>query len=158
VRIEQLSTDAHILDVRDLAVAHHEELGGSREFDTAAVCYSGRQMQKQPARTGMNCWLAYNDDGKAVGYLAATITQNFHSWRRNCMQQMWYVLPEARGSRAAIGLIRAMEEWAKLHECEMIYMGVEHNVLDDSVKHIENIINRLGYPTRGIYAIKHVGV
>lgn len=156
MQVVELSTDEHIWDVRCLAIANHEELGGSREFDSAAVVGSGLECRAQKVRDGFNCWIAYDDAGEAVGYLAATRRQNFYSYRYIASQEMWYVLPKARGTRAAIMLVKAFEDWARSLDCEQIYMSVEHNVLDDDVAVITNIMNRLGYATRGTMNVKYI--
>ena len=154
--VREMNTDSEIMDVRDLAVAHHEEYGGSREFSSAAVCEAGLRVRGDPLRRSENCWIAYAGE-KPVGYLAATCVQNFYNWRLIATQQMWYVLPEFRGSRAGVRLVRAFEEWARERRCEAIYMGVEHNVANAETERTAHLIGRLGYSMRGTYAVKHIG-
>jgi len=156
MRIEMLNTDDHIWHVREMAIRHHEELGGTREFDSAAVVESALRCRSDEERKYFNCWIVYSDDGKPAGYIAATIKRNFYSFRNIATQEMWYVLPEYRGTRAALMLIKELEEWALVHKCEQIFMGVEHNVADDMTIKISNLIERLGYARRGFYHIKRV--
>lgn len=158
MRVEQLMTAEHIMDVRDLAIAHHEEFGGSREFDSAAVCFSGNKMLEDEMREHGNCWIAYTDDGRAIGYMAASMGSTFHSWRRNAYQQMWFVLPKWRGSRAGVMLVKAFEAWATEKGCEVAYMSVEHDRIDENVRRTERFMNRLGYKTRGMLTTKYLGV
>jgi GNAT superfamily N-acetyltransferase len=156
IEVVEMQTDAHILDVRDLAVAHHDQYGGATEFDTAAVCASCRTMQQDRERVQDNCWIAYVD-GKAVGYLASSCVRNYYSWRNIATQQVWYVLPAYRGTRAGVLLVKALEKWARKHNCEAVYMGVEHDVYSDETARTVKLIGALGYNPRGVYAIKHLG-
>lgn len=156
MRVEELQTDDHIWHVRELAIAHHEELGGSREFDSAAVVDSALVCREHDERANVNCWLVYSGDGKAIGYLAGTIKRNFYSYRNIATQEMWYVLPEYRGTHAALMLVKEFEEWARKHKCEQIYMGVEHNVADGMTQKITKLMERLGYHTRGTFNIKRI--
>jgi GNAT superfamily N-acetyltransferase len=156
ITIREMRSDSEIMDVRDLAIAHHEEYGGSREFDSAAVCHSGMDMCKDTTREHSNCWIAY-DEKVPVGYIAVTRMRNFYNWRFIAVQQMWYVSPGWRGTRAGIKLVKEFEAWALKHKCEASYMSVEHNAFTDETERTARLLDRLGYKRRGIYAIKHMG-
>ena len=147
----------NLLDVRDLAIAHHDELGGVREFDSAAVVWQANHMLTDEKREYNNCWIVYTDADEAVGYLAASCPLTFYSWRRIAVQQMFYVLPAHRASRAAVMLVNEFNTWAKERHCEEAHMTVEHEVDSARVARTEKFVNRLGYKTRGFIAIKRIG-
>lgn len=156
IRVTEIYTPEHVMDLRDHAVRHHEEYGGTREFDSAAVCMHGRNaLQIEVHKRTATAWLAYDGD-KPIGYLAATLQQNFYSFRLIAVQQMWYVVPEYRGTRAAVKLVKAFEAWAMEHNCELIYMGVEHDTQTEETERTARLLERIGYKSRGIYAVKHI--
>lgn len=148
MHVRELQSDDDIWAVRDLAIAHHNELGEGRAFESSAVVRSAIECREQPIRY-MNCWVAYAEDGKAVGYLAASTCRQYHTHRLRAMQDMWYVLPTHRGARAAIMLVDAFEQWAQYMNCESMYMMVEHNVADDKTAKIGKLMTRLGMPQCG---------
>lgn len=152
--VELQSTPDHILGVRDLATKHHEEFGGSREYDTAAIVYSMRQFfASDPERKNANVWVVL-DANTIVGVLYATAPRVVYSWRQIAKQEMFYVDKAYRNSRAAYMLIKAFEAWAKSLNCEQAYMSVEHNMLDDLTKRTSALMEKAGYKLRGYYHIK----
>ena len=154
ISVRQIETPADGLDVEDLAVMHHDEFGTSREFDRKAVSKHAFQCCQDKERKYLNCWVAYDDDGNAIGYLAGTIRDSFYSNRYYAVQEMWYVVPRARGTRASIELLVQFERWALFHGVERIYMQVEHDHDDSLVHKILRLMSRLGYRTQGYIAVK----
>ena len=152
--IRQIETPADANDVEDLAQQHHDEFGGSREFDRKAVGKHAFTCCQDKARKYLNCWVAYDDNNKPVGYLAGTIRDSFYSFRHYAVQEMWFVAPRARGTIAAIKLLVQFEHWARDHGVERIYTQVEHDVDDTLVQRILRLISRLGYRTQGYIAVK----
>ena len=152
--VRQIETPEDGVDVEELATLHHEEFGTSREFDRKAVSRHAFQCVQDKARKYLNCWVAYDDNNQPVGYLAATIRDSFYSNRYYAVQEMWYVVPRARGTRASIELLLQFENWALAHKVERIYMQVEHDADDTLVRKILRLMARLGYRTQGYIAVK----
>ncbi len=155
MHLVELETDDDVWSVRELAIAHHAEFGEGRSFDATAVTQSALECRKQSERL-MNCWLVYDNTGKAIAYLAATTERLFHSYRRTATQQMFYVRPESRGTRAAIMLMRAFEQWARSLNCEAAFMQVEHNTYNELTVRISELYTRLGFTMRGAVHIKNL--
>ncbi len=156
MKIEQLSTDDHVWDMRELAVQHHEEFGGSREFDKTAIVETLLWCRNQDERTLANCWLAYTNEGKLAGYLYGQCARSGFSYRHYAIMQMWYVDRQCRGSSAAIRLLQAFEAWAKQLNCEVILIGSEHGEQDEMHKKMTSLVQRTGYSIRGFNAVKYL--
>jgi len=154
MRIAQIETPKDGTDVEELAQQHHDEFGTSREFDRKAVGQAAFHCVMDKQRRHLNCWVVYDDDDKPIGYLAGTIRPSFYSFRSYAVQEMWYVVPRARGSRASIELLVQFERWALSHNVERIYMQVEHDADDTLVMRIMKLMSRLGYRTQGYIAVK----
>ena len=154
MRVEQIQTPRDAVDVEDLAQQHHDEFGTSREFDRNAVGKACFQCCYDKQRKHLNCWVAYDDNNIPIGYIAGTIRPSFYSTRSYAVQEMWYVVKRARGTRASIELLLQFENWAVSHRVERIYMQVEHDADDTLVQKILRLMSRLGYKTQGYIAVK----
>ena len=154
MHIEELQTPSHGVDIEMLAQLHHVEFGGVREFSSAAVAATCFNFTLDKQREQVNCWIAYNSKGEAVGYLAATIERSFYSFRHYAVQQMWYVVPQYRTGQAASALIMAYEEWAIKRHCERIYTQVEHDSDPSVTERVFKFLTFLGYNKQGYIAVK----
>ena len=152
--VAELHTPHQAIDVEELAQRHHEEFGGSREFSREAVGRACFKCVMDKTRKHLNCWIAYDDAGVPIGYFAGTIHTSFYSDRLYAVQEMWYVLPRARGTRASIELLVQFERWANNHGVERIYTQVEHDVDGDIVERVFKLMNKLGYKRQGYIAVK----
>ena len=154
MRVVELHTPQQGLDVEQLATLHHEEFGTSREFDRGGVTQACIRCILDRQRKHMNCWIAYDDVGNPVGYLAATLNRSFYSHRDYAVQEMWFVVRAYRGTRASINLLRAFETWATSHNAERIYTQVEHDTDTGLVERILLLMQMLGYRKAGYIAVK----
>jgi len=152
--VRQIESPKDGNDVEDLATLHHDEYGTSREFNAKAVGQAAFHCVMDKQRKHLNCWVAYDDNNQPIGYLAATIRPSFYSFRSYAVQEMWYVVKRARGTRASIELLLQFENWAVSHNVERIYMQVEHDADDTLVQKILRLMSRLGYRTQGYIAVK----
>jgi hypothetical protein len=158
MKVVELQTPKQGADVEFLAQLHHEEFGGSREFDVDAVMKACVNCALDIQRDQVNCWIAYNTENQPIGYLAATIHSSFYSFRKYAIQEMWFVIPRYRNARAAVALLTAYERWATQRNVERIYTQVEH---DDNVEVVERIfqfMNMLGYRKQGYIAVKQTHI
>ncbi len=68
--------------------------------------------------------VAYTDDGKPAGLIAGSVTPYFFSKGRVASDFVWYVLPEYRGSRAAVKMLKMFKTWAAEQGAAELYMGI----------------------------------
>ncbi len=72
------------------------------------------------------------EDGQVIGYLwAATHCLAPWSFIRVASDYLFYVMPEHRGSRAAIRLVRAYTEWAGKVGCLEVRLSVASGIHHD---------------------------
>jgi GNAT superfamily N-acetyltransferase len=93
------------------------------------------------------------DDDKIVGFIAAMVHEYFFSNRKRVSDLGFYVLPEHRGSRAAIKLVKSLETWAKQTGADDLHLGQTTAVEIDKTR---QFYERLGYKTVGFNTIKHL--
>lgn len=61
---------------------------------------------------GYVVFVAEMDDGRMVGMLSAMVASFMFAPASYAIHDIFYVVPECRGSLAAMGLMRAYEKWA----------------------------------------------
>lgn len=89
--------------------------------------------------------IAYKDD-KPVGMMAGALATQFFGPAVFAYDFVWYVVPEDRGSRTAIRMLKKFESWARSKGAKEIHLGVTTGVDPDKT---HGIYERMGY--------KHVG-
>lgn len=109
-------------------------------------------------------WTAYKNpkvatfiavkENKIIGFLAGVIGPYFFSTKMRVCDIGFYVIPEYRGSRAAIRLLAALENWAKENNVADVCIGQTTAV---NMEKTQQFYNRLGYSTVGFNTIKHLG-
>lgn len=92
-------------------------------------------------------------ENKIVGFLAGLKQRYFFSPKERVTDMGFYVLPDYRGTTAALRLILAIEEWAKQHSIHDVYMGQTTAV---DVERTMKFYNHLGYKTVGFNTVKHL--
>ena len=152
--IRGLATPEQGLDIEHLAQLHHEEFGSGREFSTDAVSRACFKCVMDKERKYLNGWIAYDDKSVPVGYLSGAMYPSTYSDRFYAIQEMWYVIPRCRGTRAAILLLNAYEHWAKARNAERIYTQVEHDGDLNTTEYVFGLLQRLGYRKQGYIAVK----
>lgn len=85
-------------------------------------------------------------DGKIVGALNGFMSSYFFAEPPIAIQEIFYVVPEARGSMAAYRLIRAFEDWAKERGAWEIQIHQRTNI---NAEHAERFFERIGYEHMG---------
>lgn len=62
------------------------------------------------------CWIAERLDGTRVGFIAGVMHPHFFNPLLTCLTELlWWVIPDARGSRAAHGLLNAFTRYGREH-------------------------------------------
>lgn len=85
-------------------------------------------------------------EGRLVGALVGYISEFFFGPDLIASDSGWFVLPEYRGSRSAVKLLKNFEKWAKANGAKEVAMGVSTDV---SPEKTGALLQKLGY--------KHVG-
>lgn len=87
-------------------------------------------------------WIA-EDGGRPVGACGAVL---FPLWWaedvRLCQELFWWITPEARGTGAAAGLLRAMEDWARENGARYHFMVC---LEDENAGRVGKLYRRAGY-------------
>ena len=93
------------------------------------------------------------DNDKIIGFIAAISHEYFFSDRKRVSDLGFYVLPEYRGSRAALKLVKSLETWATKMGVNDLHLGQTTAVDIDKTR---QFYERLGYKTVGFNTIKHL--
>lgn len=91
-------------------------------------------------------WLASRGDGKKVGILAGYLGAYMFSTAKLAIDQIFFVLPEYRGSRAALLLQREFRAWAIGQGACELSIGVSTGV---DVERTGRFLKRLGMTEMG---------
>lgn len=85
-------------------------------------------------------------DGRLVGALVGYISEFFFGHDLIASDSGWFILPEYRGSRSAVKLLKNFQTWAKANGAKEVAMGVSTDVTPEKTG---ALLQKLGY--------KHVG-
>jgi GNAT superfamily N-acetyltransferase len=85
-------------------------------------------------------------DEKLVGALLGYISEFFFGSDLIASDSGWFILPEYRGSRSAVRLLKNFQAWAKANGAKEVAMGVSTDVNPEKTG---ALLQKLGY--------KHVG-
>ena len=92
-------------------------------------------------------------NNKIIGFMAVVKGVYFFSTKPKISDIGLFVLPEFRGTSAAIKLLKAVEAWAKENNISDICIGQTTAV---NMEKTQQFYNRLGYKTVGFNTIKHL--
>lgn len=95
------------------------------------------------------CLVAW-EDGRAIGFVAVGAVPMLFSREKTVDDLALFVLPERRGTTAALRLLRSMEPWAKSRARE-IRMGVTTGTNHDQAV---RFFQRFGYKQTGVLLTK----
>lgn len=131
-------------DVLRLALTMQQESDYAEvPFDVEKTAHSVMNMVvRNPNGFGM---LAYSGD-QPIGMICGGLSPYVFSRGSLVSDYAWYVLPEHRGSSAAIRMLKMLQKWATNKGATELYMGVTTNVTADRTG---KILQRMGF--------KHVG-
>lgn len=149
MRFENFSLD-NLQDVLKLGLAMHKEGAYSNvPFDVEYTAHCIVEMAiKDPDGFGV---LVYDKRGNAVAMLAGGVSNYFFSPMRRGYDHVWYVVPEHRGSKTAVVLLKRFVEWAKSRGAGEIFMGVTTNIAPERTG---KLLSRLGFvPVGGNYRL-----
>ena len=81
-------------------------------------------------------------DGKLVGALVGYISEFFFGPDLIASDSGWFILPEYRGSRSAVRLLKNFEKWGKANGAKEIAMGISTDVMPEKTG---ALLQKLGY-------------
>ena len=81
-------------------------------------------------------------DGRLVGALVGYINEFFFGHDLIASDSGWFILPEYRGSRSAVKLLKNFEAWAKANGAKEVAMGISTDV---SPEKTGALLQKLGY-------------
>jgi len=93
------------------------------------------------------------DDSKLIGFITGMYHEYFFSSNKKVSDLGFYILPEYRGSRASIKLLKELENWAQSFGVEDLYLGQTTAV---NIEKTQKFYERLGYKTVGFNTVKHL--
>lgn len=107
------------------------------------------QLYKNPNAVG---FVAIEDD-KIIGFISGIFSEYFFSNRKQVTDLGFFVLPEFRGSRTALKLVKSLEAWAKQQGADDLHLGQTTAVEMDKTR---QFYERIGYKTVGFNTVKHL--
>jgi hypothetical protein len=154
ITVRQVETPRDGVDIENVATHCNNQHGCGRAFNAREIGKHVFVCVKDPERKYINGWVAYDMEGKPVGYLVATMRQSMFSDRSYAIQEMWYVLPHARQSFAGLQLLHAFDKWATERNAERIYLQVEHDNNEALTERIVKLMASMGYKKQGYICVK----
>ncbi|MDE0408367.1 MAG: GNAT family N-acetyltransferase [Alphaproteobacteria bacterium] len=125
-----------------LARRAYGELNDGLPYDEDRVRRTFERKLKQADR----CLLQAELGGRVIGGLIGAIGAHYHSPALGASLQGLYVLPEHRGSLAAVKLLHGFRRWAKGHGAVRMYVGVTSGI---DIARTDRLLKRLGFRVTG---------
>ncbi len=92
------------------------------------------------------CLLQAEAGSEVVGMLMGVAAPHFHAPELGASLLSWYVLPEHRGSLAAVKLLHGFRRWARDRGAVRLYIGVTSGI---DVARTDRLLRRLGFRQTG---------
>ncbi len=92
------------------------------------------------------CLLQAEAGSEVVGMLMGVAAPHFHAPELGAFLLSWYVLPEHRGSLAAVKLLHGFRRWARDRGAVRLYIGVTSGI---DVARTDRLLRRLGFRQTG---------
>jgi len=133
---------------------HHKEGYPYLDYSEEKVNWVIDRILKDLDRDTYNIFLCFKDQ-ELIGYAYCVLGEYSFNTQRYANLELIYVVPEYRGSRAFLKLLKAFEEWARLRGCIEFMAGVG---LDDEERceKISNTLVKVGYARFGFSHKKRV--
>jgi L-amino acid N-acyltransferase YncA len=117
-------------------------------FDLGLTEYNAYYIiQNRHRSKDIEIFIAENDHKRIVGYLVATCQRYFMSDGCYTGQEVIYVNPADRGSRAALMLMQAFHRWSEDIKPKEMFTGVSNGM---SVERSTRFFSKLGYENVGV--------
>jgi GNAT superfamily N-acetyltransferase len=152
ITVKEIRSDRETADLVLLGEIHQKECASHLSFNAEAVVATCDVVLNDTERRGSNIWVAREDD-EPIGYAVAYCSPFYFNFDFVSKLELWYVIPAKRGSWAAIKLVKAFEEWARLNGSVQLYVGVARTDKDEA-RHIRALFPKLKYAWCGSYYLK----
>ena len=93
------------------------------------------------------------ENNQIVGFISGLVHEYFFSNRKRVSDLGFFVLPEYRGSRVALKLVKLLEAWAIEKNANELHLGQTTGLEIDKTK---KFYERLGFKTVGFNTVKHL--
>ena len=93
------------------------------------------------------------ENNQIVGFISGLVHEYFFSNRKRVSDLGFFVLPEYRGSRVALKLVKLLEAWAIEKNANELHLGQTTGLDIDKTK---RFYERLGFKTVGFNTVKHI--
>jgi GNAT superfamily N-acetyltransferase len=143
-RVTELLTHDQMEDLVALGRLFIMESGPHLDYDEEEVRKTCKMVIKDIEREYVNIFLVYREH-ELIGFLYCSCGKYLFNKQRYAQQELIFIRPAYRGTRAFLKLIKAFEEWARLRSAMEIWMGNAHN------KYFSAVLPKIGYPEVGTY-------
>lgn len=127
-----------------LARRIHGESGfADLPFDAEIVRKSIERGLAEPKR---HCLLQAEFGGETVGMLYGVANRHYYSAAIGATIMSYYVVPERRGTTAAIKLLHGFRRWARQRGAVRLYVGVTSGM---AIERTDRLLRRLGFQVMG---------
>lgn len=155
VHVYEFRDKWQIADMLQLTERFAAECDPDEVYDEMCARLTMQSMLDVVSRQYTNCFIAYRD-GKAVGFLLASISHSLYSASKSARQDLWYVLPRYRGGFATLKLLHAFEYWACDRGATKLVTGSTNVANIRLAEKTASTLTRLGYARVGSVHIKDV--
>lgn len=142
--VTELQTHKHIADIVSMGKGFAAENGPHLDYDPQEVITTCELVLNDLDREYVNIFLIYKSD-EPLGFMYASCGKYLFNRQRYAQQELIYIRPAFRGTRAFLKLVKSFEEWARLRSAVEVWMGSAHN------KPFSEVLPRIGYATVGTY-------
>lgn len=141
--VSTLDVDALIPLVKE----HVEELQSHIGFEEDVIAYYADLSTKPEAF--FKLWVCIADDGRLIGYLVANASPYMYCRKYSAGMQAMYVQKASRGSKAAMLLVQAYEDWAtNTIKAKEVFIGVDHGI---NTERVGRFFNKMGFEPTGAF-------
>jgi len=131
-------------DIVEISRCHHSEsIYQENPFDRRHFTEVVSQALVEPHRCV--AMLALSED-RPIGYIYGELIRSIHTDDQVGKVQSWYVLPEYRGSSAAIKLIHAFKHWLTSCRVSQLSVSVDSGI---RMEQTDRFLKRLGFESTG---------
>lgn len=152
IRIKELLTREQDVEILHMTENFIEDVDLREEVDPETLLMSCAAIRNDIERKNVNCFIAY-ENGEPIGFLVGVASPAFHRQGIVAEQKLCYVVPNRRGSFAALRLVQAFERWARLQGATQIFTGTANKRYAEKTS---QFFERIGYARVGALHVKEI--
>ena len=147
MKVVQLKNE-HIDDLVYLTHAQVQETISHMPYEESVVRSYAQCFSEEKDNERTRVYLAYNSNDEAVGYLVVNVENYLFCQACLVAQEVVYVLPNYRGTSAAIDLLIKLEEVAEREGALEVYAGVANKFYPEKSR---KLLEKYGFENVGNY-------